>query len=249
MATELTLEARIVQVLRHLGITQAHMAASMAPDWRGLAAKHASLFASLALVCPTALDPNDLSTLSCPLLLFTGDQGPRPERLRRSVATFRNAAVIQLPNYLGETWSDVIADRTTEVGVPMLQFLQRADQLNGSKALSLPESAGEIAGISYRVRGAGPALILFPLALAPSQWDPLLAMLSAHYCTITLGGAALGMVAYLEARGRLGYLGAVKSLMDVIQVRPGEVVVEVGCGSGVLIRGGARQTRNANRIV
>ena len=131
----------------------------------------------------------------------------------------------------------------------MLQFLQRADQLNGSKALSLPESAGEIAGISYRVRGAGPALILFPLALAPSQWDPLLAMLSAHYCTITLGGAALGMVAYLEARGRLGYLGAVKSLMDVIQVRPGEVVVEVGCGSGVLIRWLARQTGHANRIV
>lgn len=118
MATDLTLEERIVQVLRLLRITQAHMAASMAPDWRGLAVTHASLFPSLALVCPTALDPNDLSALSCPLLLFTGDQGPRPERLRRSAATFRNAAVIQFPNYLGETWSDVIADRTTEVGVP-----------------------------------------------------------------------------------------------------------------------------------
>lgn len=249
MAADLTLEERIVQVLRQLGITQAHVGASMAPDWRGLATKHASLIASLTLICPTALDPNDLSAVSAPIMVFTGDQGPRPERLRRAVAALRNAAVTELPDYLGETWSDVIADRTREVGVPMLEFLQRVDQRNGSKALTLTEDAGEIAGISYRVRGTGPALILFPLALAPSQWDPLLAMLSAHYCTITLGGAALGMVAYLEARGRLGYLGAVKSLMDVIQVRPGEVVVEVGCGSGVLSRWLARQTGKANRIV
>jgi SAM-dependent methyltransferase len=249
MATDTPVEERIVQVFRHLGITQAHVGASMAPDWQGLATKHPSLIASLTLVCPTALDPNALSAVSAPITVFIGDQGPRPEQLRRVVAAFRNAAVIQLPDYLGETWSDVIADRTREVGVPMLEFLQCVDERNGSKALTLPEGAGEIAGISYRVRGTGPALILFPLALAPSQWDPLLATLSTHYCTITLGGAALGTVAYLEARGRLGYLGAVKGLMDAIQVRPGEVVVEVGCGSGVLIRWLARQTGKANRLV
>lgn len=132
----------------------------------------------------------------------------------------------------------------------MLEFLQRVDQRNGSTVLSLPESGGEIAGISYRVRGTGPALILFPLALAPSQWDPLLAMLSAQLLHDYPRRRCLGHGrAYLEARGRLGYLGAVKSLMDVIQVRPGEVVVEVGCGSGVLIRWLARQTGKANRIV
>ena len=249
MAADLPVEERIVQVFRHLGITQAHVGASVAPDWRGLATKHPTLIASLTLVCPTALDPNDLSAVSAPITVFIGDQGPRPERLRRAVAAVRNAAVIQLPDYLGETWSDVVADRTREVGVPMLEFLQCVDQRNASKALTLPESAGEIAGISYRVRGTGPALILFPLALAPSQWDPLLATLSAHYCTITLGGAALGTVAYLEVRGRLGYLAAVKRLMDAIQVRPGEVIVEVGCGSGVLIRWLARQTGKANRLV
>lgn len=55
------------------------------------------------------------------------------------------------------------------------------------------------------------------------------------------------MVAYLEVRGRLGYLGAVRSLMEAVQVRPG--VLEVGCGSGVLIRWLARQTGRANRIL
>jgi SAM-dependent methyltransferase len=249
MEIEPPLEERIVQVLRHLGITQAHVGASMAPDWRGLATRHTDLVASLTLVCPTALDPNDLSALASRFVVFTGDHGPQPERLRRSLAGFRDAALITLPDYLGETWADVIADRTREIGDPMLEFLQRVDQQNGNKTLALPEGEGEVAGISYRVRGTGPPLVLFPLALAPSQWDPLLPTLGARYCTIALGGAALGMVAYLEARGRLGYLGAVRSLMDAVQVRPGELVVEVGCGSGVLIRWLARQTGGANRIL
>lgn len=249
MATDIPVEERIVQLFRHLGIPRAHVGASMAPDWQGLVTKHPSLIASLTLVCPTALDPTALSAVSAPITVFIGDQGPRPERLRRAAAACRNAAVIQLSDYLGETWSDVIADRTREVGVPMLEFLQRVDQRDGSNAPTLSEGAGEIAGVSYRVRGTGPALILFPLALAPSQWDPLLATLSANYCTVTLGGAALGTVAYLEARGRLGYLRAVKDLMEAIRVRPGEVVVEVGCGSGVLIRWLARQTGRANRLV
>jgi SAM-dependent methyltransferase len=249
MATELPLDERIVQLFRRLGITQAHIGASMSPDWRGLATRHSDLIASLTLVCPPALDPNDLSALPSRFMVFTGDQGPRPERFRRSLAGFHDAAVVPLPHYLDETWSDVIADRTREVGVPMLEFLQRVDQRHGSKTLSLPKGEGEIAGISYRVRGTGPALVLFPLALAPSQWDPLLPTLTAHYCTIMLGGAALSTVAYLEARGRLGYLGAVRSLMDVVRVRPAEVVVEVGCGTGVLIRWLAQQTGGANRIL
>lgn len=249
MEAESPLEERIVQVLRHLGITRAHVGASMVPDWRGLATRHSDLVASLTVVCPSALDPSDLSALASRVIVFTGDRGPHPERLRRSLSGFHDAALITLPDYLAETWADVIADRTREVGGGMLEFLQRMDQQNGPKTLALPESEGEVAGISYRVRGAGPPLVLFPLSLAPSQWDPLLPTLAAHYCTISLSGAALGMVAYLELRGRLGYLDAVRSLIDAVRVRPGEVVAEIGCGSGVLIRWLARQTRGANRIL
>ena len=249
MGPESPLEERIVQVLRYLGINRAHVAASMAPDWRGLATRHSDLVTSLTIVCPTALDPTDLSALASQFIVFTGDRGPQAERLRRSLTGFRDAPLIVLPDYRAETWADVAADRTREVGGPMLEFLQRMDRRDGTKTAALPEGDGEVAGISYRIRGTGPPLVLFPLALAPSQWEPLLPTLGAHYCTISLGGAALGMVAYLELRGRLGYLGAVRSLMDAIGVRPGEVVAEIGCGSGVLIRWLARQTRGANRIL
>ena len=70
------------------------------------------------------------------------------------------------------------------------------------ETVRLPESEGEAAGISYRIRGAGPPLLLMPLELAPSQWAPLLPPLAQHYSIIELGGAYRGTVALLEARGR-----------------------------------------------
>src|SRR5215470_8399505 len=225
METDFPLEERIVQVFQHLGIARAHVAASITGDWRGLARRHSDLVASLTLVFPAPLDPTDVSALAARLLVVTADRGPDPERLRRSLSGLPDVALITLHDYLGETWADVIADRTHEIRGPMLEFLQRVDQQATTKALALAEEEGEIAGVSYRIRGTGPPLALFPLALAPSQWDPLLPALAARYCTISLGGAALGTVALLETRGRLGYLGTVRSLMDAIQVRPGEVVV------------------------
>jgi hypothetical protein len=43
-----------------------------------------------------------------------------------------------------------------------------------SQGVSLPEGEGEVAGITYRVRGSGPPLVLMPLDLTPSQWEPLI---------------------------------------------------------------------------
>ena len=246
---ELPVDERIIQVLRHLGIARAHIGARMAPDWQGLATRETDLIASLTLVCPPAIDPNVLSPVASRLVVFTGDQGLPAEQLRRSLAGPQDATLISLRNYLGVLWADVAADRTQEVGTAMLDALQRADLRHRSEALVLPEGEGEVAGIAYRIRGAGPPLVLLPLALAPSQWEPLLPMLSARYCTIILSGAALGVVALLEERGRSGYLCAVRNLIDAVHVRRGEVVLEVGCGSGVLTRWLARQTNGANRIV
>ena len=42
---------------------------------------------------------------------------------------------------------------------------------------------------------------------------------------------------------------SVRGLIDVIDVRPREAILEVGCGSGVILRRLARQTAGANRIV
>ena len=75
-----------------------------------------------------------------------------------------------------------------------------------------------------KVKAKAPPLVLLPLSLASSQWDPLLSRLSTRYRTVTLGGPELGFLAMLESRGRsAGYLSVVRRMMDVVQLRPGEV--------------------------
>ena len=57
-----------------------------------------------------------------------------------------------------------------------------------------------------------------PLGLIPSQWDPIVPVLAENYCTITLGGAELGMVSLLENRATTaGYLNMVKALVQEAQ--------------------------------
>jgi ubiquinone/menaquinone biosynthesis C-methylase UbiE len=99
------------------------------------------------------------------------------------------------------------------------------------------------------VRGNGAPLVLLPLDLSPGQWEPLIPTLSAGYCTITLGGALLGSVASLEERGRSGYMAIVRGLIDRLAIEPGESVLEVGCGSGVIMRELARRTGGKNRLI
>jgi SAM-dependent methyltransferase len=246
---ELSVEERLVRLFQHLGIAQAHIAACRAADWQGPATAHPDLVASLTLVCPPALDPSALHLLASRLFVVTGDQGPAATRVRQRLTTLPEATSLTLREYVSLMWSDVIADRGADIGTGLLAFLHRMEQGHPSPAARLPEGEGEVAGLSYRIRGAGPPLVLFPLELAPSQWEPLLPMLSAHYCTITLGGAALGIVAVLEARSRGGYLGVVRSLLDAVQVQPGEVILDVGCGSGAVTRWVARQTGGANHLV
>jgi SAM-dependent methyltransferase len=247
---QLTVEERLFQLLQHLGIAQAHFAASIPGDVTGFAAAHASRLASLTLLCPFYLDPGPLAPCTSRLLLVTGDQGPPAALVQHAAVQLPGAALVALPDYFSPPWADVIADRTDTIGDALLAFLAAADQQHGPTPVTLPEGAGEVAGIPYRVQGMGPPLVLFPLGLAPSQWAPLLARLSAQYCTISLGGPALGFVALLESRGRaVGYQGMVRQLLETARLQPGEEVLDVGCGSGVLDRWLARYTGGANRIV
>jgi len=190
-----------------------------------------------------------VSRLASRLLVFTGDQEPSAERVRRFVEGLPDAGLVRLRDYALLGWTDVVADHTDEIGSAMLHFLARFSPPGGAKTVPLAEEQGEIAGISYRVRGVGPPLVLLPLFLAPSQWEPLVPRLSQHYCTITLGGMELGAVANLESRGRAaGYVGMVRALMDATQLQPGQTVLDVGCGTGVIDRWLVRHTAGQNRI-
>ena len=74
----------------------------------------------------------------------------------------------------------------------------------------------------------------------------LQAFLSYAANTSTGSPAVVGI---LEERGRSNYLAMVKTLLDVVGIRPNEAVLEVGGGSGVVLREIARRTAGANRII
>jgi ubiquinone/menaquinone biosynthesis C-methylase UbiE len=248
---ERPIEQRILQVLRHLGIAQAHVAARVPGDWHGLAATHSENIISLTLVCPQGMEPDILGPLASRLLVICGDQGRPAERARHVVMNLPEATLHILRNYVSPTpYTDLAVDRQDELAAAMTSFLAGVDQRLGTGAVSLPEGQGEIDGISYRVQGSGSPLVLLPLSVAPSQWEPLLPQLTRRHCTITLSGPTLGMVGSLEARGHtVGYLGVVSKLLEAAHLKPGDIVLEVGCGTGVLDRWLARRTGEANRIV
>jgi SAM-dependent methyltransferase len=235
-------------LFQHLGIERAHLAAGGPPpltDWHRLATRHPERIASLTLISPTILDPTPIAGIASRLLAITGDQGPFAQGATKLLADLPSVSLHTLSGYEWFPWSDVTADRGAEISPAMLAFLER----HAVPPIALPEAEGDVAEISYRIRGAGPPLVLLPLSLSPSQWDPLIPTLSARYCTLSLGGPQLGVVGVLEARGRSDYMTLVRVILDLVAIKPGEVVLEVGGGSGVVVREIARQTAGANRII
>ena len=247
-AADLSVADRLLKVLDHLGIERAHFAASMLADVTGLAQAHPERIGSLTLVCPPRLDPS-LRALGSRLQIIAGDQGRPAAMVRDAVTNLSEATVVWLPGYFSPPWADAVADCTAHIENAILNLLSRHQP---QEKRPLPNSLeGAVAGITYRIQeGDGPPLVLLPLGLASSQWDPLLSHLSTRWQIITLGGPELGFLAMLESRGRsAGYLSVIRRIMDAVQVRPDEVVLEVGCGSGVLDRWLARYTMQANRII
>ena len=185
---ELPVEERIHQLLQHLGIKQAHFAASNPVDWQGLVTAHPEVISSLTLVTPRSIDPSIARTIASRLLVFNGDRG--------------NSAVVALQDYQRSNYADVIADRGESMGTALINFLGRMDEGEKFGAVPMAEGEGEVAGISYKIRGSGPPLLLIPIEYAASQWEPLESRLAQHFSTITLGGAWLGAVGTLEARAK-----------------------------------------------
>ena len=245
----LPLEERILRLLKHLGLEQAHFAARVPRDWRSLVVTHPEVVSSLTLVCPRNFQSSPLRGLASRLLVASGDQGSYTAAVRPAMAELPGATLVTLPDYFTYPTSDVAADRTEDLSSALTNFLERVEQGQGSSMVTLPEGEGEVAGIRYRVRGSGPPLVLLPLEWAPSQWEPLIPMLGERYCTITLGGAELGVIATLEERaGSAWYLEIVGNLIDDVKLRPGDTVLDVGCGTGVLDRWLAHRTSKASPI-
>lgn len=250
-ATSVPRHARVLRLLDTLGIRRAHFAGRHpAGGMQDLHGARPDLVASMTLVGPDPFDPRSILPLGDRVLVIHGDGGPAVAGVRRGLTALPDAVAVELRGHESFFWSDTVAERTGEVAAAMEGLLDRVSARDALPPAALPEGEGEVDGISYRVRGEGPPLVLFPLSLAPTQWDALVPRLATRFCTITLGGAHLGAVAFLEERGQTwGYLEVVGGVVDALGLRPGQHVLEVGCGTGVLCRWLARRTGGAIPVV
>ncbi|MGN6812082.1 MAG: methyltransferase domain-containing protein [Thermomicrobiales bacterium] len=165
------------------------------------------------------------------------------------LAAYPGLVAVPLRGYPALLWSDIIADRAEAVAAALLPHLAEAARRAPLPPVQPPAEEGEVAGITYQARGHGPPLLLVPVYLAPSQWEPLLPTLAEHYCTLTLGGPYLGLGKRLAVRASGGYGPLVGARLDALAVPAGGTVLDVGCGSGVVARRLARRTAPTTAVV
>jgi len=221
----------------------------MPRDWEGLARHRREQIVSLTLICPMGINRQALGDKTIPTLIVAGDLGRAASAAHDDAAKIAGAADLKLVNYFSPSWADAIADRPSEIGNAMKEFIGRNAGIVTLTEFSANRAEGEIAEISYSIRGKGEPLILMPLALAPSQWQPLIHELSQHFCTVVLGGKHLGMVAHLEIRAQSNYMRIIDQLLGELKLAPGQSLLEVGCGPGAIVRRIAARNRGANPIV
>jgi len=242
---------RLITLMNHLGLDAAYFGTPIPRDISGLAAEHPERLAGVVLCVPSRLDPAPFANIANRILMVTGEHGPAADATARATVRLPAAERFVLSGYEAPgSWTDAVADRGGEITERMIAFLDRL-AANGHRS-GAPHSGrteGRHAGISYRVEGSGPALILLPFFLAPSQWNPAIRRLAKHFTVITLGGPHLGGVASLEDRAQMPtYRAMFRTLIDVIAPRPGETILEIGCGAGSLVRLLAQRLGTANPI-
>jgi len=236
---------RLLALLEHLGIGKAHVATQISGDTAGLATTHAERLGGIVLCAPVRLDPAPFTSIAERVLMISGEYGPTFEVCLRAADRLAGAERYVLDSYEALGWSDVAADRNAEIAAALTGFLQH----HGADAPPCSVAEGSHAGISYKVEGSGPALLLLPFFLAPSQWAPVVPQLAQHFTVVTLGGRHLGGIAALEDRASMPtYRAMFRTLIDLIAPQPGEAILDIGCGAGSLDRQLAQRLGSANPI-
>ena len=234
---------RLAALWNHLGLGAAHIAAGMPVDVVEFCAAHPDRVAGLAFCAPSRLDTAAFAPLAARLLLISGDRGMTANLAEAATRQLGNRHAV-LADYEALGWSDVVADRGPAITGVLQEFLTQP--ATPPRAMA---SSGAHAGITYRITGQGPALVLLPFMLAPSQWDPALRTLAQTFTVIVLGGPHIGGIAALEDRATApSYRAMIRTLFDIIAPKPGETILDIGCGSGALDRMLAERFGPANKI-
>jgi len=241
----LTLDARFAQLLDHLGLERVHLAAGYVLDAVTLVRAMPERIGSLTLLSPTRFFVEPFRPLEERILFISGDRGPGADVVPGLLEDLPRARSLRLSDQVDAAWSDTVADRHDEVLNGLVEFLGSFSSL---PQVHVGSTDGEVAGITYRVVGSGPPLVLLPVSLARSQWDPIVDELARRYTVIVAGGPFLGMVPTLEARMLGGYQSVVRNVLEAARPQPGEKLLEVGCGSGAVARHLAQWTGADNPI-
>src|SRR5437868_4130435 len=224
MSGNMTAAERLLALLDHLGIGKAHVATQIPADIASLSTQHAERLGGIVLCTPVRLDPAPFAALAERVLMISGEYGPTFEVCLRAADRLLGVERTVLDRYEALGWSDVGADRSAEIAAAMTGFLQR----HPADAPRAATAEGSHAGISYKIEGSGPALLLLPFFLAPSQWAPVIPALARHFTVVTLGGRHLGGIAALEDRASMPtYRAMFRTLIDLIAPKPGEAIADM----------------------
>lgn len=239
IASSLSVAQRLIHVLDHLGLPKAHFALRHPVDLVTLLEHAPERVASVVLQGATGR-PEPFVPVAARTLWVLGDAGP-PGQMRARLAMLPNAVVHWIKDYSEFLWSDTAVHHTAELANTMLRFLQQMDTEGAPPPVSL-SGAGEVAGVTYAAAGSGTPIMLLPLGFASRQWEPVLPRLQAHHCTIVLGGKYLQPVDLLETRAESDFVRMALHLLDLATPQASEALIEVGCGTGALLRRIVRHT-------
>ena len=155
---------RLVALMDHLGLGAAHLGTPIPRDISGMATEYPERLAGIVLCVPSRLDPAPFAGVDDRMLMIAGERGPAADATATAATRLPAAERTVLAGYDAPgSWSDAVADRTDAIADRMIAFFDRLAAV-GRRTPAPRHSAaeGRHAGISYRIEGSGPALILLP---------------------------------------------------------------------------------------